>query len=118
MFTSLRLREGVLAGVFNMPNDSLLDVLLCASFFSGKMSVSDPEAGCGDARFLPRLGEITCTFFGEFGDDGGENTEFLVRGLRIVDGGVDVLVFSGDELKRGEGVPLCCAATLVERRGE
>lgn len=101
-----------------MPNDSLLDVLRCDSFTSGRISVSEPEAGCGVAPLRLRLGETIWTFFDELGDDGGENAPTLVRGLRIVDGGVEVLDFSGDGLKRGEGVHLCCAATLVERRGE
>ena len=82
--------------------------------------MSDPEAGCGLALFLPRFWGLTITtFLGELGDEGGENAGCLLRGLRIVDGGVEALFLSGLGLKpRGEGVVFDCAATLLERRGE
>jgi hypothetical protein len=114
-----------------MPKVSLLDVLLCVSF-SGRISVSESEAGSGDprgcfvvrARFVESFGETTRTcFVGELGDDGGEKVwfELRVRGLRIDDGGVAVRteLLSGDELKRGLGVPFAsCAATRLDLLGE
>lgn len=96
------------------------------------MSVSESEAGSGDprgcfavrARFVESFGDTTSTRFeeGELGDEGGEKAmwfEVRVRGLRTVAGGVDAAFFSGDELKRGLGVPFeCCAATRLDLRGE
>jgi hypothetical protein len=132
MLASLRLR-GVFAGVLSMPKVSLLDVRLCVSF-SGRISVSESEAGSGDPRgsfvvrgpFDESLGLTKRTRFdGELGEDGGEKVwfELRVRGFRIVAGGVDdgAKFLSGDELKRGLGVPplvVCCAATRLDLLGE
>jgi hypothetical protein len=121
---SLRLREGVFAGVLSMPKVSLLDVRrwFNVSLFSGRISVSESsEAGTGEPRVLERL--FAETTAGELGvEDGGEKVCEVrrVRVTRSVAGGVvTVAIFNGLEPKRGLGVVFeCCAATLVERRGE